>query len=175
MEKVIFMRKHEAQSICGTLTSTSKMPCKSYSLPTETCQTGYRMAQIKGSICHSCYANKGFYRAYENTVKPSQWARWDSLNDPLWVDAIVNMIGNDQYFRWHDSGDLQGLDHLEKIASVAEKTPNCRHWLPTREYGIVKQYIAKHGALPVNLIVRLSAMFPDQPVTIPASPMWRTR
>ena len=167
--KVIFMRKSEAQSICGTLTRTSKMPCKSYSLPTETCQTGYKMAQIKGSICHSCYANKGFYRAYENTVKPSQWARWDSLNDPLWVDAMVNLIGNDSYFRWHDSGDLQGLDHLEKIASVAQKTPNCRHWLPTREYGFVKAYIAKNGALPDNLIVRLSAMYPDVPVKIPAS------
>lgn len=167
--KVIFMRKHEATSICGTLTSTSKMPCKSYSLPTETCQTGYKMAQIKGSICNSCYANKGFYRAYENTVKPSQWARWDSLSDPLWVDAMVNLIGNDAYFRWHDSGDLQGLDHLEKIASVAQKTPNCRHWLPTREYGIIKAYIAKHGSVPDNLIVRLSAMYPDVPVKIPAS------
>ena len=167
--KVIFMRKNEATSICGTLTSTSKMPCKSYSLPTETCKTGFKMSQIKGSICHSCYANKGFYRAYENTVKPSQWARWDSLNDPLWVDAMVNLIGNDQYFRWHDSGDLQGLDHLEKIASVAQKTPNTMHWLPTREYGFVKAYIAKHGQLPDNLIVRLSAMYPDQPVKIPAS------
>lgn len=167
--KVIFMRKHEATSICGTLTSTSKMPCKSYSLPTETCKTGFKMAQIKGSICHSCYANKGFYRAYENTVKPSQWARWDSLNDPLWVDAMVNLIGDDQYFRWHDSGDLQGLDHLEKIALVAQKTPKCRHWLPTREYSIVKAYIAKHGSIPDNLIVRLSAMYPDVPVKIPAS------
>lgn len=167
--KVIFMRKHEATSICGTLTSTSKMPCKSYSLPTETCQTGFKMAQIKGSICHSCYANKGFYRAYENTVKPSQWARWDSLNNPLWVDAMVSLIGSDSYFRWHDSGDLQSLQHLEKIAKVAEKTPHCRHWLPTREYGIVKQYIAKYGSIPKNLIIRLSAMYPDIPVKIPAS------
>lgn len=167
--KIIFMRKHEATSICGTLTTTSKMPCKSYSLPTETCKTGFKMAQIKGSICHSCYANKGFYRAYENTVKPSQWARWDSLNDSLWVDAMVNLIGADDHFRWHDSGDLQGLDHLEKIALVAEKTPNCRHWLPTREYSIVKEFIAKHGELPKNLIVRLSAMYPDVPVKIPAS------
>ena len=167
--KVIFMRKSDATSICGTLTSTSKMPCKSYSLPTETCQTGYKMAQIKGSICHSCYANKGFYRTYENTVKPAQWARWDSLNDPMWVDAMVSLIGSDSYFRWHDSGDLQSLQHLEKIASVAEKTPDCRHWLPTREYGIVKQYIAKHGSIPENLIIRLSAMYPDVPVKIPTS------
>ena len=167
--EVIFMKKDEANAICGTLTNTSKMPCKSYSLPTEACQTGYKMAQIKGSICHSCYANKGFYKAYEKTVKPSQWARLDSLTNPHWVDGMVALIGNDAFFRWHDSGDLQGVDHLEKIARVAQLTPNTRHWLPTREYGMVKAYIAKHGALPKNLIVRLSAMYPDKPVKVPLS------
>ena len=167
--KVIYMKKAEANAVCGTLTNTSKMPCKSYSLPTEACQTGYKMAQIKGSICHSCYANKGFYKAYEKTVKPSQWARLDSLTNPHWVDGMVSLIGNDAFFRWHDSGDLQGVDHLEKIARVAQLTPNTRHWLPTREYGMIKQYIAKHGALPKNLIVRLSAMYPDQPVKVPLS------
>jgi len=49
--KVIPIRKFDAVSICGTLTHTSKMPCASYSLPTEACQTGFKMAQIKGSIC----------------------------------------------------------------------------------------------------------------------------
>ena len=167
--KVIFMRKAEANAVCGTLTQTSKMPCKSYSLPTEACQTGYKMAQIKGSICSACYANKGFYRAYESTIKPSQFARLDSLTNPHWIDGMVNLIGSDSFFRWHDSGDLQGVDHLEKIARVAQLTPNTRHWLPTREYAMVKQYIAKHGALPDNLIVRLSAMYPDQPVKVPLS------
>ena len=167
--KVIFMRKAEANAVCGTLTQTSKMPCKSYSLPTEACQTGYKMAQIKGSICSACYANKGFYRAYESTIKPSQFARLDSLSNPHWVDGMVNLIGNDSFFRWHDSGDLQGVAHLELIARVAQLTPQTRHWLPTREYGMVKQYIAKHGALPDNLIVRLSAMYPDKPVIVPKS------
>jgi len=167
--KVIFMRKAEANAVCGTLTQTSKMPCKSYSLPTEACQTGYKMAQIEGSICSACYANKGFYRAYESTIKPSQFARLDSLSNPHWVDGMVNLIGNDAFFRWHDSGDLQGVEHLEKIARVAQLTPQTRHWLPTREYGMIKTYIAKHGALPENLIVRLSAMYPDKPVKVPIS------
>lgn len=168
-QKVIFMRKAEANAVCGTLTQTSKMPCKSYSLPTEACQTGFKMAQIEGSICHSCYADKGFYRAYANTIKPAQFARLDAITNPQWVAGMVALIGNDAFFRWHDSGDLQGLDHLDKIALVAKLTPNTRHWLPTREYGMVKAYIAKHGALPANLIVRLSAMYPDKPVVIPAS------
>jgi hypothetical protein len=167
--KVIFMRKAEANAICGTLTQTSKMPCKSYSLPTEACQTGYKMAQIKGSICSSCYADKGFYSMYAKTIKPAQFARLDSLTNPHWVDGMVALIGSDAFFRWHDSGDLQGLEHLELIARVAQLTPQTRHWLPTREYAMVKQYIAKHGALPANLIVRLSAMYPDKPVIVPKS------
>jgi hypothetical protein len=127
------------------------------------------MAQIPGSICSTCYANKGNYMMYANNIEPAQHARLDSLHDALWVDAMVSHIGTDSYFRWHDSGDLQGLWHLEKIALVAQLTPDCLHWLPTREYSMVKSYISKHGALPGNLIVRLSAMYVDKHVTIPAS------
>ena len=169
MHKVIYLKKSEATYICGSLTQTSKMPCKSYSLPTEACQTGFKMSKIAGSICASCYADRGFYSMYAKTIKPAQFARLDSINGEHWIDGMVSLIGTDAFFRWHDSGDLQGLQHLEKIALVAQLTPNCRHWLPTREYSIVKQYIAKHGALPDNLIVRLSAMYPDKPVSIPKS------
>jgi hypothetical protein len=161
----------DARSITGGLTQTSKMPCKSYSLPTLACQTGYRMAQIPGSVCASCYANKGFYKVYAKTIEPAQVARLASLDDPLWVDSMVAQIGTDPYFRWHDSGDLQSVAHLEMIAAVCRATPGTRHWLPTREYGMVKDYIAKHGreGIPSNLVVRLSAMYPDRPVIVPAS------
>lgn len=169
--------KKDAQTICGSMTQTSKMPCKSYSLPTESCQTGYKMAQIKGSICASCYADKGFYKVYANTIKPAQFSRLDSVQQAIaseeqaqvWVSAMVSLIGKDGFFRWHDSGDLQGVDHLALIASVAQATPHTRHWLPTREYAIVKEYLQVYGSLPENLIVRLSAMYPDQPVKVPAS------
>ena len=163
------MSKAAAQSVCGSLTQTSKMPCKSYSLPTEACKTGFKMAQQAGSVCADCYADKGLYAVYAIRVKPAQFARLDSLTNPLWVESIVTLIGDDDYFRWHDAGDLQGLWHLEKIAEVAQLTPRTKHWLPTREYAVVKSYIAKHGALPKNLMVRLSAMYPDQVALVPAS------
>ncbi len=177
--RVIPITKAQANSVCGTLTQTSKMPCKSISLPTEACQTGFRMAKIPGSICSSCYADKGFYAMYANTIKPAQFARWDAVMQAiesaeqaaLWVDSMVTLIGSDPYFRWHDSGDLQGIHHLNLIVLVARRTPNCRHWLPTREYGMVKEYINVFGkgAIPENLTIRLSAMYPDEPVRIPAS------
>jgi len=169
MRVIPILTKAQAATVAGSVTTTSKMPCKSYSLPTVACITGYKMSKIAGSICNTCYANKGNYVQYANNIEPAQHARLDSLVDPLWVDAMVAHIGSDSYFRWHDSGDLQGLWHLEKIAQVAELTPNCKHWLPTREYSMVKAYIAKHGQLPKNLIVRLSAMYVDKAVTIPAS------
>lgn len=177
--KVIPISKADSVKICGTLTQTSKMPCKSASLPTEACKTGFKMAQIAGSICSMCYADKGFYAMYANTIKPAQFARldsvWQAMGDSesaaLWVSGMVSLIGSDSYFRWHDSGDLQGHEHLNLIVLVARATPHCKHWLPTREYGIVKQYIEAFGknAIPENLIIRLSAMYPDQPVNVPAS------
>ena len=167
--KVIMMKKSEANAICGGLTQTSKMPCKSYSLPTETCITGFKMSMIEGSICSKCYADRGFYSMYAKTIKPAQFARWDSLKDPHWVAAMVALIGSDRYFRWHDSGDLQGVWHLIKIVAGANATPDCLHWLPVREYAFVKQFIAQGGVIPKNLIVRLSAMYVDKAVKIPAS------
>jgi hypothetical protein len=163
------MLKKDASMLTGGLTQTSKMPCKSYSLPTEACETGFKMSKIAGSVCFFCYANNGFYKLYEKTIKPAQFARLDSINDPAWVDAIVALIGLDPYFRWHDSGDLQGLDHFEKIVEVATLTPKTRHWLPTREYSIIKDFILAGGVIPKNLIVRLSGMYPDEAVIVPKS------
>lgn len=118
------MNKAQASIVHGGITQTTKMPCKSYSLPTIACQTGYRMAAVKGSICSSCYADKGNYRKYENNILPAQMARLESLSDPLWVDAMVTSIGADPFFRWHDSGDIQSVEHLELIAAVCRATPD---------------------------------------------------
>jgi hypothetical protein len=65
------------------------------------------------------------------------------------------------YFRWHDSGDLQSVEHLLKIIEIARKTPEINYWCPTREYKIVEQAInhleSKFEKLPDNLVIRLSA------------------
>lgn len=91
MARVIMLKK-VAAAVHGGLTQTSKMPCKSYSLPTVACVTGFRMAQVAGSICSSCYANKGNYQAYAANIEPAQHARLVLLSDPLWVDAMVASI-----------------------------------------------------------------------------------
>ena len=82
-------------------------------------------------------------------------------NNPKWVDAMIFLIQHyctkTKVFRWHDSGDLQSVQHLVRIVNIAECTPNVRHWLPTREVTIVKKYKDLFGEFPSNLVVRISA------------------
>jgi hypothetical protein len=94
--------------------------------------------------------------------KPIQTAlkrRLTAIDHPDWVDAMAESIQRQspEYFRWHDSGDLQSLEHLERIVEVCRRTPDTRHWLPTREYRIVADYRRAHGDFPENLNIRLSA------------------
>lgn len=167
------MRKKDAKEVTGGLTYTTKMPAGSYSLPTVACITGFKMAKMPGSICADCYANKGNYHMYANNIEPAQHARLASIEEEHWVGAMALLILADEhkepYFRWHDSGDLQSVEHLVKIAQVCALTPDTMHWLPTREYGIVKDYLAAGHKLPPNLNIRLSAMYIDMPVVLPAS------
>jgi hypothetical protein len=68
------------------------------------------------------------------------------------------------HFRWHDAGDLQSIEHLEKIVDVAKRLPKIRFWLPTRERGIVRAYNAQFGPVPRNLALRVSTTMVDGPV-----------
>ena len=65
------------------------------------------------------------------------------------------------FFRWHDSGDVLGLWHLDKIYDVVERTPFLRHWLPTRETALV---VKNDRDKPSNLLIRHSAQMVDGPL-----------
>lgn len=164
------MTKDEAVAITGGLTQTSKMPCKSFSTPTLACVTGYKLAQVPGTVCSKCYANRGHYKMWANTIEPKQHARLDAMLtvDPfVWARAMAVLIGKDPHFRWFDSGDLPGVAALRRICYVCGLTPNTRHWLPTREVGFVREYL-KHWVMPSNITIRISATYPDVPVKLPS-------
>ena len=152
------MLKKEASLIVGGWSKPSKMPCKSYSLPAEACKTGSTLRQIIGTVCSECYACKGMYRF--PVVQRALWKRLASLVDPKWAEAMITIIGDDEYFRWHDSGDLQGQNHLLKIYEICYATPNTKHWLPTKEASLVKHTIKAYG-IPENLVIRISATMVD--------------
>lgn len=153
-----------AKEITGGLSKPSKMPGFAYSIPAQACNVGSRLRTVQGSICSKCYALKGRY-VFGNVKKALQ-RRLASLIHSEWVEAMAFQINQASInvFRWHDSGDIQNLEHLEKIAEVCRLTPDVRHWLPTREYAIVTAYKEKHGSFPDNLNIRLSAYMVDGPL-----------
>lgn len=153
----------------------SKMPGSTFAISAKECKVGGKLAKVEGSVCHRCYAlklqklrpsvDKGWSDNYEKATKliennPAQWVAACVFQ----INRMANKSG-EFFHRWFDSGDLQSVDMLEAICQVAERTPNVRHWLPTREAKMVKDHLAKFGRIPSNLIIRVSAtMIGDKPV-----------
>jgi len=153
------------ESRVGTLGKPSKMPGYSYGLPAKECNVGARLVKVVGSTCNGCYALKGNYQFRD--VQRAQYRRLASIVRDDWTDSMVELItkrnNRGDFFRWHDSGDIQDLDHLTKIVEVCRRTPHVKHWLPTREYRVVGIWQRLHGEFPENLVVRLSAHMVDSP------------
>jgi hypothetical protein len=135
------------KAITGSLSKPSKMPGHAYGLPAKECKTGSKLVKIKGSTCHGCYALKGCY--VFKVVQAAQYKRLESIKHPKWVEAMAAQIGakRNKFFRWHDSGDVQDVEHLSKIFAVCRLTPDTAHWMPTRE-AWVKKYL---DLAPANL------------------------
>jgi hypothetical protein len=155
-----------AEIAVGGLSKTSKMPTMSISLPATLCKTGSKLRKVKGSVCSKCYACKGAY-VWASTEKALK-RRYDALGGPYWIESMVFLMNNKKrikdsgLFRWHDSGDLQSIDHLKAIVEVAKLTPHIKHWLPTKEKGIISRFLSEN-AVPDNLIIRLSGAMIDGP------------
>ena len=146
------MKKKEASKITGGLSAPGKMPEGSYNLPASACLTGAKLREIPGTPCYGCYAFKGRYN-FPN-VKEALARRLDSITHPDWVQAMAVLIKGKKHFRWHDSGDLQGPEHLKKIFEVCKLTPATQHWLPTQERKLLQ--FLDPDIIPSNLVIRLS-------------------
>ena len=157
------MKLNEAKQIVVSLGKPSKMPCPSYNTPAKLCVTGSRLRKIKGSTCNGCYAMKGNY-LYPN-VQEGLKKRFNAFDHPRFTEAMSYMINHyskkSGYFRWFDSGDLANIHMLEKIVLVCHKTPTIKHWLPTREVKVIKDYLKIYKEFPSNLLVRVSAPMID--------------
>ena len=152
-------KKQALLDIGGSLGNPSKMPGFSYGIPARThCNVGGKLAEVEGSVCFGCYADNKNNYAY-SSVKTAQARRLKSLEDlETWKTSMVFLIdrectrSNEFYFRWHDSGDIQSLEHLEAIIWIAKELPHIKFWIPSKEY----QLKNKHSVLPANLILRWS-------------------
>lgn len=160
----------------GGLSNPSKMPGLSIGTPAQDCITGGILRNVKGSVCEHCYCyDKGMYSF--PVVKEAQRKRMEVISSDLetWADNMAELLAlkyrnkakKDKVFRWHDSGDIQSVDHLTAIASIAETLPDIDFWLPTKEYKMVRAWL-KVYEVPSNLTLRVSAPMMGQ--TIPNLP-----
>ena len=152
--------KEALKIIGGSLSKPSKMPGWSIGLPAKECKTGGKLQKVPGSVCFDCYALKGCY--VFKVVQDAQYRRLAAIKSPDWVQAMAHLINSKKpdVFRWHDSGDLQSLEHLQNIFRVCRSTPGTKHWLPTREAQILKR--VKVNEVPRNLVIRFSSHMVDQ-------------
>jgi hypothetical protein len=153
------MKLAQAIALVGGLSSPSKMPCHGFSIPAKYCRTGQKLRNVADTICSKSYALKGRY-GFPN-VQNALEKRFAALKNDLWIQAMVVAIRGTEssgYFRWHDSGDLQDVAHLDKIVQIARALPDIQFWLPTREFSTVASWKATNGEFPSNLTIRLSAL-----------------
>ena len=153
----------ELENKLGTLSVPSKMPSYSFSIPAQKCITGSKLRLKKNSTCSSCYALKGRY-VFPN-VREALFNRLNKMNSlgfNKWTELMTELISRKEksgFFRWHDSGDLQSVDHLAAIVQIARNLPEIKFWLPSREVKIIKDYLKDSGSIPDNLNIRISAFF----------------
>lgn len=171
-QKIVFTKK-KAIELVGTLGSSSKMgnDVTNFGISVLNCGVGSKLHKCKGSVCEDCYAYEGNY-AYPN-VQQSQALRLQKLaiTDPdLWVDSFVFLLekSGKKFHRWFDSGDFNinakanGISFLVKIVEVAKRTPNIKHWIPTKEFPVIKKYLKQYGSFPKNVVVRMSDYMVDK-------------
>lgn len=152
------------------LSETTAMSCYSWSLPAVASCPG-RVANNSNDICYGCYAQIGRYGLPQ--IMDTQAARlaWtiESLKtkrEKEWITTLVmairkvtkNQPRKQRYFRWHDSGDIFSPTYCRMIIEVCKRTPEVRHWLPTRSWRLPWVDVIRELASLPNVIVRPSAL-----------------
>lgn len=128
------------------------------------CMTGSALANNPNSVCHEdhCYAKRGWYRSQRvHDAQARRLQLWLRYRETTWIDAMVTVMQGQEHFRWFDSGDLQSIEMLHDICEVCNRTPDTQHYLPTKEYGIMKAFMEGGHKIPDNLSIRVSSPLID--------------
>ena len=165
------MTKKENIINIGGISNTTKMPCQSFNLSALFCNVGKKLVGVKNSICDGCYALKGRYRMMETLHVKNHYKKMNKFaNIDLWIMSFTDYLNNHykttskidaNYFRWFDSGDIQNYKMLLAIVEICNNTPQIKHWLPTKEYSLIRKYKKEYGKFPKNLCVRVSSPMID--------------
>lgn len=165
------MEFKQALDLIGGLSNPSKMPWYGWSTPAKNCITGSKLHEQPNTTCSKCYALKGRYM-FPN-VQNAMKRRFAALTNPEFENAFVLVLETmykkgkfkrkikrktvpENRFRWHDSGDLQGVWHLEMLNRIAKRTPYIQFYLPTREMKMLRDFIVQGGVVEPNLKIMYS-------------------
>ena len=158
-----------ADKLTGGLSNPGKMPGPAFNTPAARCNVGSSLRAVENSVCSHCYACSGRYQF--NNVQTALERRYQALmHEPRWVEAMIYLLvkkKHTEHFRWFDSGDIPNLTALLKIVSVVKQTPDTQHWLPTREIGVLGEYIGLGHTVPENMVFRVSMNFIGQEARLP--------
>lgn len=156
----MFKYKKDALEYVGGLSKPEKMPCPAFSLkPIVCCPMGKILCGRENSVCRVCYgtAKSSRYVRFAGCMNNVWEKRLAATQKPYFVDAMVRLLKDEEYFRWHDTGDVYSRAYWEQILRICEQTPDTLHRLPTKEYWIATQ------EWPENLCVRFSLPYLDAP------------
>ena len=157
----------EAHQLGKVSLGNTKMPGSTFAQDAFQCGVGSKLREVPGSICSQCNMIRiqKMRPDVDKGYKLNQ-SKWENCNPKDWIDSMVFQINRmylrtlQPYHRWFDSGDLADYEQLISIDMVARLTPQIHHWLPTKEYSLVKEYFLRNIP-PKNLLIRVSAPMID--------------
>lgn len=140
------------------LSKTSKLGTLSWSLQAlNTCPASVNLETGElVDACKGCYATAGQYN-YSTVKAPREYNRWAWKQEDF-VEQFVNALQGVSHFRWFDSGDMYSIELASKMWNIMERTPNTKHWLPTRMHKFKKFHSVLNAMNELeNVCVRLSS------------------
>ena len=115
--------------------------------------------------CERCMRDCYAVRMYSGRNRKVIRAAWDrnmilSMIDPdAYFDGISAVMAEEDYFRYHVSGDITSAAYLAGMIRTARENPDCIAMTFTENYDVVNNWIDKNGDLPENLIILFSVHY----------------
>lgn len=152
-----YVEKLKSKGNLVNLSKTSKLGTYSWSLQAlNTCPASIGTDGTLVDACKGCYATRGRYN-YPRVKAPRAFNDWAWKQDSF-VDDFVKALEDVSYFRWFDSGDMYHIELARKILQIMDRTPDTKHWVPTRMHKFSKFHNVLNAMNMLdNVVVRLSS------------------
>lgn len=121
-----------------------------------------KLAQIEGSICQHCYAQRSL--AWMRGPREAYVKNGRLLSSRIIPRDELPYI-NAEICRFESHGDLRNETHLVNYINICKKNRHCKFSLWTKQFGIIERYFSEHKA-PSNLTIVFSSLMVNQQMDI---------